>query len=44
MLEHLTYRIAVSPLGELLLIGLALAAGGALAQRIIGRRAILARP
>ena len=35
--ERLTYRIVVSPLGGLLLIGLALVAGGAVTYRLSGR-------
>jgi hypothetical protein len=35
--ERLTYRIVVSPLGGLLLIGLALVAGGAVTHRLGGR-------
>ena len=36
--EHLTYRIVVSPLGGLLLVGLALLVGGAVMQRMNGGR------
>jgi len=40
--EHISYRVVVSPLGGLLLIGLALVAGGAATQRLGRQRSTIA--